>query len=101
MSRITESIILAKIIDDKKRIITGRIPKFIYCLSEKSEKILDRNIKTCHNKYNRKEVMLLNEKINEMIQFVKVLNKLMLSIIELAGSITLLLIVIKSIIQTF
>lgn len=101
MSRITESIILAKIIDDKKRIITGRIPKFIYCLSEKSEKILDRNIKICHNKYNRKEVMLLNEKINEMIQFVKVLNKLMLSIIELAGSITLLLIVIKSIIQTF
>ncbi len=51
----------------------------------------------------RQEVkdMNINDKINELIKIVKNLNKLVLAIIELAGSITLLVMAIKSIIQTF
>ncbi|MDE6834615.1 MAG: hypothetical protein K2J39_10295 [Ruminococcus sp.] len=44
--------------------------------------------------------MNMNDKINELIKIVKSLNKLVLAIIELAGSITLLVMAIKSIIQT-
>lgn len=45
--------------------------------------------------------MNINDKINELIKAIKSLNKLTLAIIELAGSITLLVMAIKGIIQTF
>lgn len=44
--------------------------------------------------------MNINDKINELIKTVKNLNKLVLVMIELAGSITLLVMAIKSIIQS-
>lgn len=43
--------------------------------------------------------MNINDKINELIKIVKSLNKLVLVIIELAGSITLLVMAFKGIIQ--
>lgn len=43
--------------------------------------------------------MNINDKINELIKIVKTLNKLVLVIIELAGSITLLVMAVKGIIQ--
>ncbi|MDE5583123.1 MAG: hypothetical protein K2J08_05420 [Ruminococcus sp.] len=47
------------------------------------------------------KTMDINDKINELIKIVKSFNKLVLAIIELAGSITLLVMAIKSIIQAF
>lgn len=44
--------------------------------------------------------MNINDKINELIKTVKNLNKLVLVMIELAGSITLLVMAIKGIIQS-
>lgn len=61
------------------------------------------NTKICDIIYYREEVknMNINDKINELIKVIKSLNKLTLAIIELAGSITLLVMAIKGIIQTF
>lgn len=43
----------------------------------------------------------LNDKIKELIKIVGNLNKLMLKVIELAGTITLLVLAVKSILMCF
>jgi len=42
----------------------------------------------------------LNQKIKELIKVIKNLNKLLLKVIELAGTVTLLILAIKGIIQS-
>ena len=64
---------------------------------EKFEKALDKHIKMCYNNLTEGGVIKLNDKIKELIKIVGNLNKLMLKVIELAGTITLLVLAVKSI----
>ena len=55
-------------------------------------------LKKCIKK--RQEVMPM-DKIKELIKLIEQLNKLLLKVIELAGTVTLLALAIKQIIETF
>ena len=52
------------------------------------------------NVSKRQEVMPM-DKIKELIKLIEQLNKLLLKVIELAGTVTLLVMAIKQIIETF
>lgn len=64
------------------------------------KKAIDNHLKMWYN-IVRREVKAMIDKIKELIKLLEQLNKLLLKVIELAGTVTLLVLAIKQIAEIF
>ena len=62
---------------------------------------IDNHLKMWYNNIVRREVKAMIDKIKELIKLLEQLNKLLLKVIELAGTVTLLVLAIKQIAEIF
>ena len=65
------------------------------------KKAIDNHLKMWYNNIVRREVKAMIDKIKELIKLLEQLNKLLLKVIELAGTVTLLVLAIKQIAEIF
>ena len=65
------------------------------------KKAIDNHFKMWYNNIVRREVKAMIDKIKELIKLLEQLNKLLLKVIELAGTVTLLVLAIKQIAEIF
>ena len=73
----------------------------LFTIEKIFKKAIDNHLKMWYNNIVRREVKAMIDKIKELIKLLEQLNKLLLKVIELAGTVTLLVLAIKQIAEIF